>query len=59
MHFGIFPTVTEIGFKRIETYESTFIDQAITFRWFLIVLMNLGQAIGEIKLLVVDGMRKW
>ena len=45
MHFYIFPTVSQIAFVGIKTYQTPFIYQSIAFWLFVVVFVNLRKTI--------------
>src|SRR5688572_11368133 len=56
MDLGTFPAITKIALGIIKANQSAIIDQAITFWCFIIVFVDLWQAIGEFKFLMIDRM---
>lgn len=55
MHILIFPAIAEVTLITVEAYEPPLPEEAVALGGFTLVLMHLGQTIGEIEALVVDG----
>ena len=59
VHFGIFPAVAEVTFPGEEADEATFPDEAVALWGEVVVLVDFGQAIGELVVLMIDGVGEW
>lgn len=51
----VFPAVAEIAFYGVEDDDAAFMYDAVAFRWFAVVLVDLGESIVEVVVAVVDG----
>ena len=58
MHLVVLPSVTEVAFVVVETDQPPLHEQPKPSRWQIVVLVDFGQALGKIKLLVIHRMVK-
>ena len=56
VHLVIFPAVAEVAFVVVKTDQPPLVKQAKPTRRQVVVLVDFGQPLGEVKLLVVDRM---
>ena len=54
----VFPAVTQVALPTEEADEASFPNEAVALRCFVVVFVNLGKPVGEMVLLMVDGMRE-
>ena len=52
---GVFPAVAEVAFPGEEADEASVVEEAVGARGQVVVLVNLGEAVGEVVFLVEDG----
>ena len=57
VHTLVFPTVAKVAFVSEDANDPTFINQGKELRWFVVVLVNLRQAVWEGIRLLEDLMR--
>ena len=55
VHVGVFPAVAEVALPAEEAYQPPLPDEAVAAWGQVVVLMDFGQAVGEMVFLVVDG----
>ena len=55
VHVGVFPAVAEVALPAEEAYQPPLPDEAVAARGQVVVLVDFGQAVGEMVFLVVDG----
>jgi hypothetical protein len=58
VNIRVFPAIPKIAFIGIETNQPAFVNQSETLGGLIVVLVDLGQAILEVILLVINGMIK-
>ena len=55
VYVGVFPAVAEVALPGEEADEAAFPDEAVAAGGQVVVLVDFGQAVGEVVFLVVDG----
>ena len=55
VHVGVLPSVAQVALPGEEAHQASFVDEAIAFWGMVVVFVYLGQAVGEVVFLVVDG----
>ena len=59
MHVLVLPPVTEVALPGEEAYKTALIDEAVTLGGMVVVLVDLGQTVGELIFLMVYRVREW
>jgi hypothetical protein len=58
VYFLVFPAIAQVAFVGIKAHQAALVDQAVALRGLVVVFMDLGQALGKLILLLVDGVGK-
>ena len=56
---GVFPAVAEVAFPGEEADEASVVEEAVGARGQVVVLVDFGEAVGEVVFLVEDGVAGW